>query len=86
MSDCCYVRYCLTFDILFVLKHNNVKSNIRHKIKQHLKPFYFLKYVDFLYLDITASKEYVNAAFLCHLGKEDVKLTKCLHICDGGYC
>ena len=32
----------LTFDILFVLKHNIDKSNIRHKIKQLLKPFYFL--------------------------------------------
>ena len=71
---------------MFVLKHNNVKSNIRHKIKQLLKPFYFLKNVDFLFLVITASKQYINVAFFCHLGKEDMKLTKCLYICDGSYC
>ena len=70
----------LLFDILFVLKHNNIKNNIRHKIKQLLKPFYFLKNVDFLFLVITASKEYINAAFFCHLDIED------LHICDGSYC
>ena len=81
-----YVCYCLTFDIFFVLKHNNVKSNIHHKIKQLLKPFYFLTTVDFLFLVITASKAYINATFFCHLGKEDIKLTKCLHICDGSYC
>ena len=37
----------------------------------------------FLFLVITASKEYINAAFFCRLGKEDKKHTKCLHICDG---
>ena len=53
------------FDILFVLEHNIDKSNIRHKIKQLLKPLYFLKNV-FLFLVITASKEYINAAFFSY--------------------
>ena len=63
----------LTFDILFVLKHNIDKSNIRHKIKQLLKPFFFSEKCDFLFLGISASKEYINAGTFCHLGKEDIK-------------